>query len=111
MPDHHNIVESKQQDFKHQNIENGAAKGVSYYTPAQNPPSGTASDPQPNGSHPPKLFQPLKLRGLTMQNRIMVRLHLLMPNQILKQWSIFREALPQVVVPLGFFPLLILQKG
>lgn len=73
MPDHHNIHESKDQDFSHQNIENEAAKGISYYTPAQQPPAGTASDPQPDGSHPPKLFQPLKLRGLTLQNRIMVR--------------------------------------
>ena len=72
MPDHHNILESKDQDFSHQNIENKAAKGITYYTPAQDPPAGTASDPQPDGSHPPKLFQPLKLRGLTLQNRIMV---------------------------------------
>ena len=68
---HHNIHQSKDQDFSHQNIENEAAKGISYYTPAQQPPAGTASDPQPNGSKPPKLFQPLKLRGVTMQNRIM----------------------------------------
>lgn len=72
MPDHHNIHEAKTQDFTHQNIENEAAKGISYYTPAQQPPAGTASDPQPDGSHPPKLFQPLKLRGLTLQNRIML---------------------------------------
>ncbi|KAL8947396.1 MAG: hypothetical protein Q9222_006318 [Ikaeria aurantiellina] len=69
---HHNVIEAKEQDFSNQNIENEPAKGVDYYTPAQNPPSGTASDPQPNGSHPPKLFQPLKLRGLTLQNRIML---------------------------------------
>ena len=45
---------------------------VSYFTPAQTPPAGTAYDPQPDGSAIPKLFQPLKLRGLTLQNRIMV---------------------------------------
>ncbi|KAK3175182.1 hypothetical protein OEA41_002428 [Lepraria neglecta] len=72
MPEHHNVVESKHQDFKHQNIENEAAKGISYYTPAQNPPAGTASDPQPNGAPIPKLFQPLKLRGVTFQNRLML---------------------------------------
>ncbi|KAL8639432.1 MAG: hypothetical protein Q9228_003538 [Teloschistes exilis] len=75
MPDvqdaHHNVVEAKQQDFTGQNLVNEAAKGVPYYTPVQNPPSGTASDPQPDGSHPPKLFRPLKLRGVTFQNRIM----------------------------------------
>ena len=75
MPEyHHSIHESKNQDFTHQTIKNEAAKGISYYTPAQQPPAGTASDPQPDGSHPPKLFQPLKLRGLTLQNRIMARL-------------------------------------
>ncbi|KAK4693456.1 hypothetical protein P7C71_g3950, partial [Lecanoromycetidae sp. Uapishka_2] len=72
MPDHHNIVESKDQDFTHQNIANEPAKGISYYTPKQSPPAGTASDPQPDGSHPPKLFQPLKLRGVTLQNRLMM---------------------------------------
>ena len=77
MPEHHNVVESKHQDFKHQNIENEAAKGISYYTPTQNPPAGTASDPQPNGAPIPKLFQPLKLRGVTFQNRLMVRLFLI----------------------------------
>ncbi|MCJ1237415.1 hypothetical protein MMC14_005400 [Varicellaria rhodocarpa] len=49
----------------HSLIENKAAEGVSYFTPAQNPPAGTATDPQPNETHPPKLFQPLKIRGLS----------------------------------------------
>jgi hypothetical protein len=51
-------------------IENKPAPNISYYTPAQNPPSGTAADPQSDGSHPPKLFQPLTIRGVTFQNRI-----------------------------------------
>ena len=72
MSEHHNIPEAKEQDTSHQGIENEAAPGISYYTPKQSPPSGTASDPQPDGSHPPKLFQPLKLRGVALQNRIMV---------------------------------------
>jgi len=72
MSEHHNVIESKKQDFTHQNIANEPAEGISYYTPAQVPPAGTASDPQPDGSHPPKLFQPLKLRGTTFQNRIML---------------------------------------
>jgi hypothetical protein len=54
-------------------IVNEGAKGIPYYTPAQIPPAGTADHPQPDGSQPPKLFQPLKLRGLTLQNRIMAR--------------------------------------
>ncbi|KAI4257404.1 MAG: hypothetical protein L6R42_005681 [Xanthoria sp. 1 TBL-2021] len=62
---HHNVLEAKQQDFTHQNIINEPAPGVPYYTPAQQPPAGTASDPQPDGSPPPKLFRPLKIRGLS----------------------------------------------
>ncbi|MCJ1254212.1 hypothetical protein MMC24_002026 [Lignoscripta atroalba] len=72
MSSHHGVPQADQQDFTHQTIENEAAPGISYYTPLQRPPAGTASDPQPDGSHPPKLFQPLKLRGLTLQNRIML---------------------------------------
>ncbi|KAB8346232.1 hypothetical protein FH972_023278 [Carpinus fangiana] len=53
-------------------IENKAAPGISYFTPAQTPPAGTAVDPQPDGKPIPKLFQPLKLRGLTLPNRIVL---------------------------------------
>ena len=59
---------------KKKDMTNGGARGISYFTPAQKPPSGTPSDPQADGSLPPKLFQPLKIRGMKMQNRIMVRL-------------------------------------
>lgn len=51
-------------------IANVPAKGTPYFTPAQQPPSGTATDPQPDGKAIPKLFQPLTLRGVTFQNRI-----------------------------------------
>ncbi|ETN39141.1 uncharacterized protein HMPREF1541_05364 [Cyphellophora europaea CBS 101466] len=51
-------------------IENKPAPGVPYFTPAQTPPAGTAANPQSNGSAPPKLFQPLTIRGTTFQNRI-----------------------------------------
>lgn len=51
-------------------IENKPAQGISYFTPAQTPPAGTAAHPQSNGAAPPKLFQPLSIRGLTFQNRI-----------------------------------------
>lgn len=70
---HHNVLEANEQDFSGQSIANEPAPGISYYTPAQKPPSGVASDPQPDGSRPPKLFQPLELRGLTLHNRILVR--------------------------------------
>ncbi|KAH8647252.1 putative NADH oxidase [Xylariales sp. PMI_506] len=40
------------------------APGISYFTPAQDPPAGT----QLNGDS--KLFSPLTIRGLTLQNRM-----------------------------------------
>ena len=46
------------------------AEGISYFTPAQEPPAGTARNPQTSGRPIPKLFQPLKVRGMTFQNRI-----------------------------------------
>lgn len=46
------------------------AKGISYFTPAQNPPAGTARDPQTDGKPIPKLFQPLTIRGQTFKNRL-----------------------------------------
>ncbi|KAI0873918.1 hypothetical protein GGS24DRAFT_362657 [Hypoxylon argillaceum] len=49
-------------------VENKAAPGAPYYTPAQEPPAGTALDP----ATAPTLFQPLKIRGLEIQNRFMV---------------------------------------
>jgi hypothetical protein len=52
-------------------IPNKAAPGISYFTPAQTPDiSGSARVPQSDGSEPPKLFQPLTIRGVTFQNRI-----------------------------------------
>lgn len=51
--------------------ENRPAKGISYFTPAQEIPAGTALIVEGQKSVP-KLFKPLKLRGLTMQNRIML---------------------------------------
>ncbi|PYI00283.1 putative NADH oxidase [Aspergillus sclerotiicarbonarius CBS 121057] len=45
-------------------IDNIAAQGISYYTPAQQPPAGT----QIEGST--KLFTPLIIRGVTLPNRL-----------------------------------------
>ncbi|KAK0186348.1 NADH:flavin oxidoreductase/NADH oxidase [Armillaria mellea] len=47
-----------------------AAPGVSFFTPAQDPPAGTALVPQPDGKQIPSLFQPITIRGMTFQNRI-----------------------------------------
>ncbi|KAI0816818.1 FMN-linked oxidoreductase [Trametes gibbosa] len=49
---------------------NRPAPNTSYFTPAQNPPAGTAYDPQPDGKPIPTLFQPLKIRGVEFHNRI-----------------------------------------
>lgn len=46
------------------------AEGISYFTPAQSPPAGTARDPQTSGKPIPKLFQPLTIRGRAFQNRL-----------------------------------------
>jgi len=51
---------------------NRAAPGVSYFTPAQVPPAGTALRMKDEGQSIPKLFTPLKIRGITLQNRIML---------------------------------------
>ncbi|KLO09030.1 FMN-linked oxidoreductase [Schizopora paradoxa] len=53
-------------------LANTPAPNTSYFTPAQIPPSGTATNPQPDGSPIPKLFQPLKIRGAEFRNRIFV---------------------------------------
>ncbi|RDW85143.1 NADH-dependent flavin oxidoreductase-like protein [Coleophoma cylindrospora] len=44
-----------------------SASDIPYYTPRQSPPAGTAL-----GDNAPTLFTPLKLRDLTVQNRIWV---------------------------------------
>jgi len=56
-------------------IINSPAPNIPYFTPAQFPASGTASHPQvtlQSGEEKPipKLFQPLKIRGLEFHNRI-----------------------------------------
>ncbi|KAK8116616.1 uncharacterized protein PG998_004897 [Apiospora kogelbergensis] len=51
-------------------IDNVAADGISYFTPAQDPPSGTGVASKVDGNPIPKLFTPLKLRGVTFPNRI-----------------------------------------
>ncbi|KAJ5129529.1 uncharacterized protein N7515_005568 [Penicillium bovifimosum] len=51
-------------------IVNKPAPGISYFTPAQTPPAGSAAIPQSDGTQPPKLFQPFTVRGVTFHNRI-----------------------------------------
>ncbi|KAL5529466.1 hypothetical protein ACEPAG_5451 [Sanghuangporus baumii] len=51
-------------------LVNAPAPGIAYFTPAQVPPSGTAVSPQPDDKPIPKIFQPLKIRGVEFHNRI-----------------------------------------
>ncbi|KAF2148786.1 NADH:flavin oxidoreductase/NADH oxidase [Myriangium duriaei CBS 260.36] len=65
---HHNVPNQPKGE---QRFVNRSAPGISYFTPLQSPPAGTALIPE--GSSPssiPKLFQPLRIRGMLMQNRI-----------------------------------------
>lgn len=45
---------------------------ISYFTPQQDPPAGTAIGMLDRSCKIPKLFTPLKLRGLQLKNRIAV---------------------------------------
>ncbi|KAI0526061.1 NADPH dehydrogenase [Xylaria bambusicola] len=49
-------------------VENKRALGAPFYTPEQSPPAGTAIDP----ATAPTLYQPLKIRDMTLQNRFAV---------------------------------------
>lgn len=53
-------------------IENKAAENVPFFTPEQDPVAGSAVDPQPSGEPIPKLFTPVKIRGVELPNRIWV---------------------------------------
>ncbi|PVH81857.1 putative NADPH dehydrogenase C23G7.10c [Cadophora sp. DSE1049] len=53
-------------------LENVPAANVTYFTPRQIIPAGTAIVHPSKPSPIPEVFQPLQLRGLTLQNRIMV---------------------------------------
>ncbi|CEJ57320.1 hypothetical protein PMG11_06017 [Penicillium brasilianum] len=53
-------------------LKNTPAPHTPYYTPVQRIPAGTAIVPPESEANLPKLFQPLQLRGLTLQNRIIV---------------------------------------
>jgi len=64
----HNITHELEEESH--NV-NRAAKGISYFTPAQIHPAGTALVLEDQKTIA-KLFKPLKLRGLTLQNRIML---------------------------------------
>ncbi|ORY17505.1 hypothetical protein BCR34DRAFT_596975 [Clohesyomyces aquaticus] len=66
---HHGLA--KEVEGENHNV-NKAAPGISYFTPMQDPPAGTALAMKDGSGKIPKLFTPIKLRGLTLQNRIML---------------------------------------
>jgi len=72
MSTHHAVPTRHGETQSKPGIPNKPAPGISYFTPAQVPPSGAASDPQPDNTPIPKLFTPLKIRDLTLQNRIIL---------------------------------------
>lgn len=53
-------------------IPNKAAPNAPFFTPEQDPVAGHAVVPQPSGKKVPKLFTPLKIRGIELPNRIWV---------------------------------------
>ncbi|KAK7464766.1 NADH-dependent flavin oxidoreductase [Stygiomarasmius scandens] len=53
-------------------IINKPAPNVPFFSPLQDPPSGTANASQPNDAPIPKIFTPIKIRDVTFQNRIFV---------------------------------------
>ncbi|KAL5327800.1 hypothetical protein ACEPPN_005505 [Leptodophora sp. 'Broadleaf-Isolate-01'] len=59
----------KNEALKSIEVSNTAAKGVPYYTPEQLQTAGEAKSAE---GKPPRLFQPLKLRGLILHNRILL---------------------------------------
>lgn len=65
---HHAVEADIKGELKH---VNRAALDMPYFTPAQLPPAGTALVTKDTKTVP-KLFKPLKLRGLTLNNRITV---------------------------------------
>ena len=67
MTSHHNLTHDP--ELESHNV-NKRAPGISYFTPWQNPPAGTAL--VSGNEEVPKLFRPLQIRGMRMQNRIML---------------------------------------
>lgn len=61
---HHNVQEPSGAEGS---IVNRPAPNTPYFTPLQDPPAGTAL--VADGEKVPKLFQPLKLRGLVSEFR------------------------------------------
>ncbi|GLA03857.1 hypothetical protein AnigIFM60653_003875 [Aspergillus niger] len=53
-------------------IANEPASGIPYFTPKQTPTAGTALVPASQDPHTPKLFTPLRIRGIELQNRILL---------------------------------------
>lgn len=69
MSSHHNIHVDIDEEPR---LANRPSPAVPYFTPLQDPPAGTALVADGKSKDVPKLFRPLKLRGLTLHNRIML---------------------------------------
>lgn len=53
-------------------LYNAPAPNVPYFTPKQEPPAGSAVEPQADNKSIPTLFQPLRIRGIVFPNRVWV---------------------------------------
>ncbi|KAI1756408.1 hypothetical protein F4782DRAFT_486106 [Xylaria castorea] len=51
-------------------LKNVGTRGISYFTPVQQPPAGTGLASKKENGSIPKLFTPLTLRGVTFPNRL-----------------------------------------
>jgi 2,4-dienoyl-CoA reductase-like NADH-dependent reductase (Old Yellow Enzyme family) len=76
---HHGITVSRtgtpfqeKEDKCSEPIVNESAENCSFFTPKQDPRAGSAIVPQPSGKPVPKLFTPLKIRGIELHNRLWV---------------------------------------
>lgn len=71
MTSHHNIHHKPEEERHNVNRDAPGHEERGYFTPLQQPPAGSALIVEGQKSVP-KLYKPLKIRGMTMQNRIML---------------------------------------
>ncbi|KAF2258136.1 FMN-linked oxidoreductase [Lojkania enalia] len=70
MPEEHSHHALPKEVEGENHLTNKPMPGISYFTPMQDPPAGTALGMKDGSDKIPKLFTPLKLRGIIVQNRI-----------------------------------------
>lgn len=66
------MVSKDSMDFSSKPTASKPASGVPFYTPAQEPPVGTALELDKDPDKIPTLFHPIAIRGMTLVNRFVV---------------------------------------